>query len=416
MDVRLRRPLVAQALLLVGLLGAFGFFDYDQLVQFKLISELCVLALFAWLALSVRFDSRWVMLVFLPAFGLLLFVLTYAYVFTLRVDSSLLPSILSQRNYVYVLLGPAVYLLYTRGWRLEDFQQIFLLAMIMAVLSLLVYDTVFASHSFLLSGQFFVLRLGEVAEQSSIYRVMNTSALFLLMYFGRRALQARDVVLLVFALGMAGISAAVLAIGLPRGLLASIVVAMVLYAAFLARPARATMSIALIPLGVLAVGIVFPYLSRVFVDRFGEDLSYRARVHEASSAWQSIKEYPLLGFGSDSAQTVSFQDLFGQFYPSDIGLLGVTFQFGLVGLVLYLLLVGWLCASMLGLVWAYAEKAPAAQSAFLWAMFIVCLSFLVASPLQARLLYGTGLPVGAFAWGLIMAHRRGPWASPSGKR
>jgi hypothetical protein len=171
-----------------------------------------------------------------------------------------------------------------------------------------------------------------------------------------------------------------------------------------------------LPLSILAVMLLLPILSNAFVEQFGQDQTYLARTHSANTAWQSFHDYPLFGFGSDSVESVSFQDLFGKFYPSDIGLLGVTFQFGLLGLMLYLLFAVWLCISLLRLVWTYAPAragmVPPKQYAFLWALIVVCLSFVVASPLQAKFIYSTGLPIGAFAWGLIMAHGHGMSTAP----
>jgi len=410
--IRLKRPLAAQALLFVSLLGAFGLFDYYQITSLKTLSELSLVALFTWLALSTKLDSRWVVRVFLPAFGLLIFVLTYAYVFILRVDAPILPSILSRREYIYFLLGPVVYLLYLRGWRLADFQRIFLVAVMLTVASLAVYDVALSTRSLLLSGSFFVLNLEAAADQAGIYRTLNTDALFLALYFGRRLFQTRDVFFLIFALGTVVFSGAIVAISLPRGLLSSIGGALILYAAFLSRPGKVKLSVITLPLSILAVMLLLPILSNAFVGQFGQDQTYVARTNTANTAWQSFHDYPLFGFGSDSVYSVTFQDLFGRFYPSDIGLLGVIFQFGLVGLVLYLLLVGWLCASLLRLMWAYAEKASAAQSTFLRTLFVVCLSLVVASPLQAKFIYGIGLPLGAFAWGLIMAHGHGMLTAP----
>lgn len=406
---------MAQALLLAGLLGALGFFDLEQTRQFEPVILLGFVALFAWLALSVSFGSAWTLRVFLPAVGLLLFVLLYAYVFTLRVDSPLLPSILAQRDYAYFLLGPVVYMLHLRGWELRDFQQVFLAAASLTVIGLAVYDVAFASNSLLLSGTFFALNLGELTEQSRIFRFVNTSALFLALYLGRRLFQVRDVFVLGSMLGAAVLSAALLAVSIPRGLLVSTGAAVAVYAALLSRPRRAGLSVIVLPLCVLAFAVLSPSLGSAFVGQFGQDRTYQVRAESAETAWRVFRDYPLLGFGQEGVQTASFQDFFGEnFYPSDIGLLGVAFQFGLVGMILYLSLAGWLCVSLLKMVWASkAGKTDPKQGAFLWALLVVCLGFLIASPLQARLVYGTGLPVGAFAWGLVMIHRHGtPAAAP----
>lgn len=399
----------------MSLLGAFGLFDLEQTRRFEPVALLCFVALFAWLALSVPFGPAWTLRVFLPAVGLLVFVLLYAYVFTLRVDGPLLPGILAQRDYAYFLLGPVVYMLHRRGWELRDFQQVFLAAASLTVVGLAIYDVAFAPGSLLLSGTFFALNLGELTEQSQIFRLVNTSALFLALYFGRRLLQARDVVVLGSVLGGAVLSAALLAVSIPRGLLASTGLAVAAYAALLSRPRRAGLLVVVLPLCVLVFALLSPSFVGAFAGQFGQDRTYQARVESGETAWRVFQDYPLFGFGQEGAQATSFQVLFGEnFYPSDIGLLGVAFQFGLVGLILYLSLAGWLCVSLLKAVWASkAGKADAKQGAFLWALLVVCLGFLIASPLQARLVYGTGLPVGAFAWGLVMTRGRGdPAAAP----
>lgn len=404
--IRLRSPLLAQVLLVVGLFGALGSLRFDEVPQpVREVPQLCIVALFAWLMFSTRFDSRWATRVLLPTLGVLGFILFYAYIFTLRTDGSLLPSVVSQRNYVSFLLGPVVYMLYLRGWRLADFQKVFLTSVLLSAASLAAYDVLFASRSLLLSGSFFQLRLGAVSEQSSMYRLLNTSILFLVVYFGRRLLQTTDVPQLIFMLGTLSVSLGLLAISFPRGLLASVGGALILYAVFLARPGRAGLSFILLPIYGLIAGAMLPLFRDAFVARFGGESTYQTRVYASDVAWRSIREYPLFGVGSDSPQSLSFQDMYGHFYPSDIGLLGVTFQFGLAGLVLYVLLAVWLCVGLLQLIWAYSGKIEPKQATFLWALFIVCLSFLVASPTQARFIYSTGLPIGAFAWGIVMACR-----------
>lgn len=409
--MRLRKPLLAQVLLFVSLLGALEAFDYEQLLQLSELSRVCALALFLWLALSTRFDSRWALYVFLPALCLALFVLLYAYVFTLRTGNPLLPSILAQRSYVYFLLGPVVYMLYMRGWKLIDFQRVFLSAIFLTTASLVAYDLVFAPRSLLLSGTFFEVGLGTVSDQTSTIRGISTSAMFLVLYFGRRLFQTGDALFLGFALTTVAISTLLLAISLIRGTLASVGIALILYAVCLSRPERAKLAVIMLPLYVSFIVISLSPFGNAFIDWFRQDRTGAVRVETAETAWQVFLEYPLFGFGQDSVQSESYQDLFpqsvGQFYPADIGLLGVAFQFGLVGLALYLFLSGWLCINLLKLLWYYAGKMDPKQRAFLWALFVVCLSFFLASPLQGKFVYSTGLPIGAFAWGLLMAHAHG---------
>ncbi|MGH3086091.1 MAG: hypothetical protein ACRDSJ_02085, partial [Rubrobacteraceae bacterium] len=157
--MRFQKPLSAQVLLLVSFLGAFGFLRYFPEFQILLISEVCVVALLFGLSLATRLDSKWVLYVFVPTVALGIFVVFYAYVFTLRAGSPLLPSVLAQRHYVFFLLGPVIYMLYLRGWTLTDFQRPFIAAAAMTVGAFILYDLVAAPRSILLSGRFFDPRL-----------------------------------------------------------------------------------------------------------------------------------------------------------------------------------------------------------------------------------------------------------------
>ncbi len=411
MAVRLRKPLAAHALLFIGLTGAFGFLDYSVLLplHFEEFAEGCSLLLFSWLAVSTRVASSRNPYVFLPVLGLLSFVLLYAYVFTTRTGAPLLPSILAQRYYLFVLLGPAVYLLFVRGWQPADFRRVFVLAMLTAAAGYIAYDITLAPKSALLSGQFFVLQLGSsYLDAGGELRRLNAVTIFLLLYFAGRLFQARRP--LPIASLVVAVSVLLLVVTIPRALLASTVVALLLYVTFLRRPGRAALTMIMLPLYALIAALLSPNLRDAFIATFSSDLSYEVRIVEVQKAWQVIREYPLVGFGQDSVQSLSYQDIFGHLYPADIGLLGVAFQFGLVGLALYLVFVAWLCTNLLRLVWAYAAAGVGArQRIFVWALFVVCFTFLVASPLQARYIMpeGQGVPIGAVSWGLLMAYRHG---------
>lgn len=407
LTIRLRRPLLAHGFLAVGVSGSIGFLAHYPALKFRDLAILCVVGLFTWLALSKKPDSDWVRCVFIPAFGLLLFVVFYAYVFTIRVDAPFLPSVLSQRQYSFFLLGPIVYMLYLRGWRMEDFQRIFVASTVLVVISQVFYDTVVSGNSLLLSGQFFVLDLGEATENSSATRTANIGAMFAVLYFSRRLFQSREVPMVAFSLSMVTVSTLLLLVAIPRGLLTAAGAALLVYALWLARPDRARLAAIMLPLYAALVALLWSPVREYFLGMFGEDKTWAAREDTAASAWESFREYPLLGFGSDSVYSISFRDIFGDgFWVSDIGLLGVLFQYGLLGVGLYVFLVGWLCAAMIGMRWSYAGRVSRERSVFIWALFAICLVFVLTSPLQARFIYSVGLPIGAFCWGLVMAHRR----------
>jgi hypothetical protein len=66
-----------------------------------------------------------------------------------------------------------------------------------------------------------------------------------------------------------------------------------------------------------------------------------------------------------------------------------------------------LFVNLLRLLWACRGTAEPSQSAFLLALLIIILSFLTASLLQAKFIYGEGIGFGAFSWGLVLAYKYG---------
>lgn len=68
----------------------------------------------------------------------------------------------------------------------------------------------------------------------------------------------------------------------------------------------------------------------------GEDSSANARIIESAIALPYINKHWALGNGTISNQwNEGYKSLFGYFYPTDIGLLGIIYLYGIVGLILF---------------------------------------------------------------------------------
>ena len=406
------------ALLLVSFLGALGFLDYYPALHVTELALLCMGVLFAWLVLSTRMDRTSILLSLLFLFGTTLFAVFYALVFVARTDAPLLPSILAQRYYAFLLVAPVTYMLYKHGWKLTDLQRIFVLAVALATISRVLVDLFPPASAGALSPfvetprEFFVFTQDTAyGEISFLLRRLDASALFSVLYFGRALLRPKSLPSFVFCSLMTVLSATLLFVNAPRTLVAAVLLSLILYGAVLWQPGRTKMFVVLLPLLVTLVGLYSAQLGGFLPELFGGDLSYTTRVQSTKIAWQVVSQYPLVGFGQESAQSVTYQDLFGsKFYPSDVGLLGVAFQWGTVGLSLYLLLVAALVASLLRLLWAHTGKTGrivSREQLFLWTLFILCLTFAITSPIQARYVKTEGLFIAAFSLGLCAAHWRG---------
>lgn len=66
------------------------------------------------------------------------------------------------------------------------------------------------------------------------------------------------------------------------------------------------------------------------------DYSIGARVKEANYAIESIQKYPITGVGRISSKNVESYTGLGYFYVSDIGIIGLFFSFGILGMIIYL--------------------------------------------------------------------------------
>lgn len=84
-------------------------------------------------------------------------------------------------------------------------------------------------------------------------------------------------------------------------------------------------------------------VSVVISGQLGDDVSANARVIESAIAAPYVKRHWLAGNGSISHQWHGGygEVLGGYFYPSDIGILGTLFVYGLLGLMAFMLPLGW---------------------------------------------------------------------------
>lgn len=408
--LRVRRSVPARVLLLFSLLGALGFGRYHLFLHTREITGLCAAVLFFWLVSTTRIRKSGLWPILVPVLIPGLVAALFAYVFYVRTGYSPLPSVFAQRDFVFFLIAPSIYLLHMRGWRLDDFRGVFVLAAAVTVAYYGASYFMLDAQSWLNSGDPYQESL-VVYDESRGYRLKGPLfiMLFLALYCSARTLQASRATLKTgLYCASAALNVALLVMSLPRTLLFSAVVALIVYYAFLRRPARIGLLTILFPtLACLGVLLARP-LADALSNTFGQDWSYMARVETSNRAWDYFLEYPLFGFGQDSKQTVPFQDLFGhQFFPQDIGLLGVAFKFGLVGTSLYLLFAAWLLVGLLKIVQTFNAGGVPKQKSFVWALFVTCLTIVVAAPLQAAFIYGEGIPIAAVVWGFLLVQKHG---------
>lgn len=390
--------------------GAFGGGDYFPALYLADVLGVVTLLLYLFLLGGGRLRRSSLRYVLLPAFLAGAWVILYAAVFNARTGAPLLPSILAQRNAATVLLGPIVYMLYQRGWSLEELERVLVRAAGLVAVTYLLGYLLIDLESW--RGSDNPLMKSMVAfDEARGFRLRGPHFLcFFTLIFGVRAALGRGARSLhqrAVLLGAAAASGVVLAGNISRSTLGAAVAGLVIATVFLSRPRRLKGALLFAPVGIALVFIVINSLNGALSGAIDpDDWSFIARADSAAKAWDTFLLYPVLGQGMASYQSISYHDLFGpMFYPGDIGFLGVAFQYGLVGLAAYLAFCLWLLRHMVNTCWQRAQLLGR-RDAFAWALLVTCFAMIIASPVQTQFLHDDGMPLGAFAWAWILLFRR----------
>jgi hypothetical protein len=181
-----------------------------------------------------------------------------------------------------------------------------------------VYDT-----TFIIFGFFYYMLKGTRLKSSICYLKAVPFFLFLMLVF-----QGRSTLL-------SGLAAYLILAGLwasNRG-------------RFLRSMAKAVVGIGLIWVGLyfLNQGLFFTLVNKfsdaftvVFKFELTDDPSANSRIEQIALAMPHIMNHWLVGNGTISNQwSGGFENVVGYFYPSDIGLIGVEFSYGVLGAILY---------------------------------------------------------------------------------
>lgn len=113
------------------------------------------------------------------------------------------------------------------------------------------------------------------------------------------------------------------------------------------------------------------------------------RVREIDIAWTGIRKSPLFGMGKLSNQYQGgFSGVYGHFYPADVGFIGITYLYGLLGLLLFFY-QAWLWAKY-GL---KVNRNKGGHSIFLVACFLFLLQFFLNSLTDGRIAFRTAISI-----------------------
>jgi len=185
-----------------------------------------------------------------------------------------------------------------------------------------------------------------------------------------------------------------------RSTLATMLLAVVLYPLFLCHRNRVPLILVATPL----LLIVLPVVSLLALEHFLQADGGNVRARAFSLAFEHIPRHVFFGAGEDSAYGQSYQDIVSPiFYPSDLGLVGTAYKYGLLGLVTYLFMHGkiWLTLWRSNLEYRarHAQHDP-----LLWALLMFMTAQTFNLLLNPGLAYAQGITLGSIALALAALH------------
>lgn len=112
------------------------------------------------------------------------------------------------------------------------------------------------------------------------------------------------------------------------------------------------------------------------IGKVGSDHSANARIFQAEIAWSYIQKYNYLGIGRISHQwSLTLEQLFGYFHPSDIGLLGIWFVYGIAGVTAFF----YLCIKLWNFAFAINRGDTFVFACWLYSIYILASSLMTGS-------------------------------------
>lgn len=402
------RHVIAIAIFITLYTGFQGgrYFFANRTQELGLLSALTLFAIGAVLtALNIKDkDLRWSWWVFTTLLFLAYTFVLPGFLFSQNANVAMLPSILAAREFLVVLLCPALYFLYRAGYEVERIENVVLVSLVLLMLSYMFHYFRMDLEAAFFSSDHTIASLVTFDPWRG-YRLKTPSFGFYLitviapMMIFRSRTPAKKLMWII----MTALLVYIWSLNLQRSMMASIVLSVLFYHFCFARKARLGLFFTALPVMIITVyigiGIAFEHLSTLDPETDG------VRFKSYMIAWESIKQHPFLGFGQQSHSTLTEQDIFWyKFYSSDIGLIGTTFKYGIIGAAMYLLFSIYLISRMISTNWLYLAQYGDVN-VIIFALMVVYIAFTINIMLTPVFTYIPGLTAGALGIALTSIWR-----------
>ena len=319
--------------------------------------------------------------------------------FSINTNANVFFSFFATREFLMAFLAPSIYFMYKLGYPIERLEKVFVVSLFFLIINYLFHYFRLDLRETFLGGGYMSAQV-TYDEWRGFRLKPPTYALFLITVYCLIFLVQENLVVkkvgVVLVLCMVGYVWYIL---LQRSQIAGLALSLLLYPLLFSRPKRINLLLFGIPIIFLAILMG----SESFFDIFMEEDKIRAK--SFNIAIKMFFEVPLFGFGQASNAGVTYQSLFGyRFFPSDLGLIGVFFRFGLIGGFIYLFFLFFILTRIVKANWSsriiYKKHNPVILALLIW-MISVAINIILIPTFG----YIQGITTGALIIGLTACYR-----------
>lgn len=352
-------------------------------------------AFFSLFHLSREQWNRWVLIPVCLTSGI---IVIWGLTFVLRFGGNPLHNMMASREFFFILLAPGIYLCGRSGVSMKTIQCAIWATLVASMLNYLfnyfrldLQETFFSPDhrisSLVTYDEWRGFRL-----KPPLFSIMIALLAAIMFLTQRRPLLLKLCALCVFLL-----ACYIWSIVMFRSTLATMILSVFLYPLLLSRPNRIHLWILIVPLTIALLTVTANIIFAMVYNNFSAAEGGNVRLESYQLALQTIPQQLFFGSGEDSAFGVTYATLFGaKFFPSDLGLIGITFKYGIIGLSLYLYFHFSILMRLCQTHWQLIEKNKQ-SAAIIWAMLIFFSAQTFNLILNPGLAYAQGITTGAMA-------------------
>ncbi len=371
--------------------------------RFQEIGIALTLGLFLYSAIKVAMsgqEERWPWW-FWGAPLLVLYTMGIASItFSVYSDTPTMLSFFATREFLIVFLAPAIYFVCRSGYPVKRLEWILMVSLVIIIFNYLVHYFRIDLQATFFSSDGYMEYLITYDEWRGYRLKPPTFALFILtLYICMYLFQKKSLLKKCLWFFMLCIVGYIWFLIKARSQMATLALAMVVYPFLFSRPKRINILLLVAPIALSVIILVSGILIENFVNKD------RVRAKSFNTAIENIYKYPILGYGQGSNFGKNYQDIFGpKFFPSDLGIIGITFKYGFTGAFLYVFFNFFLFKRLIRANWYYRHRHQE-HNPLIWALLIWITAMTINLILNPGLAYMQGLTTASIVIGLTACYR-----------